>query len=320
MDSSSNSGILSSEAKNSAQTNGSGLFASDQSATDNKKKLSNQQDDDLPAPVAYHLKAIPGSMPQESTQERILNAVKTISQKSQVFSSDSDTEIPSVDQSKPQITLLPQKDPKSSSKSSEDTVASTGRKASSKSDLSTESVRDEQPNGNLSSGPSISDGSVVYSHTLLTATASPSKVFPKIGGKHTLVAPNDSKKTIIFKLKSSNTAKAVSKILPISTQVKSAKTSNPYQTDYYLSAFLSMIFVVFTFLCLATCCLTFLWPEHLARLNLNFDTASHILLAEIAVLLLSSSFQSKFSSGFRKANFLGGLLVTAEMLIVLYFS
>ncbi|MGM9991447.1 MAG: hypothetical protein ACI376_01175 [Candidatus Bruticola sp.] len=305
MDSSSNSDILYSEVPKQSHSSNSDSSASKKSESFHDKNRSHQSEDDLPAPANYHLKAIPGSLSQESTQERILNAVKTISQKSENFTSDSDTDIPNAPKSQPTITLLPQKD-----------AVSPNSNLASQSDDGKNYTADRQLNS------SLGEDSGVYSHTMLTAIASPSKVFPKVGGKHILVAPTKTKKTSIFKSNSLAAAKDANqgKVLHISAKLKSVGADDPYKSEYYLSAFLSVIFIIFTFLCIATCCLTFLWPEHLARLNLNFDTASHILLAEIAVLLLSSSFQSKFSSGFRRANFLCGLLVAAEMMIVLYFS
>ena len=69
-----------------------------------------------------------------------------------------------------------------------------------------------------------------------------------------------------------------------------------------------------------TLALAFLWPEHLPRLNLTLDQTYLILLIEVTIMLLMSSFQNNFSARFRRAIFCGGLLTAAETLIVLYFS
>ena len=83
---------------------------------------------------------------------------------------------------------------------------------------------------------------------------------------------------------------------------------------------MTLVYLLFMFLFMVTLCLTFLWPEYLPRLGLNYASSSVLMLAEIAVLLLVSSSQVTFSVYFRWAVLLGGLLVTTEALIMSYFS
>ena len=323
------------------------------SAFERKQIAENSAEIDLPAPAA-HLKAIPGSA-QEDPQKRILNAVKTLSKKSQSFASDSDTELPSVQEPKAQISLLPSK--KSNTTNSGSSVnsgsiianntseqASQPHSSNEESALSTTDSSDsEKPQDSDSIAPephfpvvtlsaeqralgihtlsnsSINDGGVVYSHTMLTAL--PSSSIPKVGGRHTLIHSSNEHKSAsgersVFK----NNKPVKGKLLHISPKRTSAQEEQQGPQVDYVTAAITLASIILFFVIMITLALAFMWPEHLPRLNLTLDKTYIILLIEVTIMLLMSSFQNNFSARFRQAIFAGGVLTAAETLIVLYSS
>lgn len=320
------------------------------SAFERKQRSESSQEIDLPAPVA-HLKAIPGSA-QEDPQKRILKAVKNLSSKSQSFSSDSDTELPSVLQPKAKISLLPPKEASNSSAQSSTGSASiqsvTGSKSASHSTSAEKNSTSDKPSANsdeikdrdsiapephfpivtlsaeqramgihtLSS--SINESGVVYSHTLLTVGPSSSNSVPKVGGRHTLIH-NVERKSASNERPISKEKPTKGKVLHITPKHSSNEEPLEPRVDY-ITACITLVSLFLTFLIMTTMAMVFLWPEHLPRLNLTVDRAYLILLIEIAIILLMSSFQNNFSMRFRRAIFAGGILTAAETLIVLYFS
>lgn len=321
------------------------------SAFERKQQAEGSSETALPAPVT-HLKAIAGSV-QEDPQKRILKAVKNLSQKSQSFASDSDTELPGVPEPKAQISLLPSK---SASADNSDSSTNSGapilRIASESAQQSAlpldksaaehdSSAPDDSKDGDsiapephfpvvtLSaeqramgihtlSNSSINDGGVVYSHTMLTATPSYSHPIPKVGGKHTLIHGKEPK-SVASERPALKEKPIKGKLLRITPKHSIPPQQQEPQVDY-VTAGITLVSIFLFFLIMITLALAFLWPEHLPRLNLTLDKTYLILLVEVTVLLLMSSFQNNFSMRFRQAIFAGGLLTAAETLIVLYFS
>ena len=199
------------------------------SAFERKQQAENSAEIDLPAPAA-HLKAIPGSA-QEDPQKRILQAVRTLSKKSQSFASDSDNELPAVLDPKAKIALLPTKKIKAtnsesstdsglplseadSESTSQPNNSAEGSSSVSPASSDSDNIQDSDsitpephfPVVTLSaeqralgihtlSNSSINDGGVVYSHTMLTALPSSSSSIPKVGGRHTLIHSSNEYKS-----------------------------------------------------------------------------------------------------------------------------
>ncbi|MCR4784836.1 MAG: hypothetical protein K6A35_10050 [bacterium] len=156
-------------------------------------------------------------------------------------------------------------------------------------------------------------GSSMYASAMLNpGTAKIVKTIPKVGGIHTPISPDEAKKTKVEQ------EKTMGKVIHL-PQNERLEEENRIKTNY-LSASMTLVYLLFMFLFMVTLCLTFLWPEYLPRLGLNYASSSVLMLAEIAVLLLVSSSQVTFSVYFRWAVLLGGLLVTTEALIMSYFS
>lgn len=326
------------------------------SAFERKQQVESSSEIDLPAPAA-HLKAIPGSA-QEDPQKRILKAVKTLSKKSQSFASDSDNELPAVPDPKAKISLLPSKKANTtnsgssinsdvslsgavSESASQPSNSAEGSTSLSSASSSSENIQDSDsiapephfPVVTLSdeqralgihtiSSSSINDGGVVYSHTMLTALPSSSGSIPKVGGRHTLIHSSNE-------YKSASREKPVLKERPVRGKLlhitpkraASQELQEPQEPQVdYVTAAITLASILLFFVIMITLALAFLWPEHLPRLNLTLDKTYIILLIEVTIMLLMSSFQNNFSARFRQAIFAGGILTAAETIIVLYFS
>lgn len=325
------------------------------SAFERKQIAESSAEIDLPAPAA-HLKAIPGSA-QEDPQKRILKAVRTLSKKSQSFASDSDTELPSIPEPKAQISLLPSKksnttNPESSASSTSpitDNTSEVASQSNSSGEASTlinsdssssEKLQDSDsiapephfPVVTLSaeqralgihtlSNSSVNDGGVVYSHTMLTALPSSSHAIPKVGGRHTLIHSSNEHKSASGERSALKNNKPVKgKLLHISPKRASTQEEQPGPQVDYVTAAITLASIILFFVIMITLALAFMWPEHLPRLNLTLDKTYLILLIEVTIMLLMSSFQNNFSARFRQAIFAGGILTATETLIVLYFS
>lgn len=318
------------------------------SAFERKQKTASSSETDLPAPVS-HLKAIPGAA-KEDPQQQLLKAIKKLSRKSQSFASDSDTELPSVANPQAKIALLPPQGAQADKGGSSAAGEAASKAAASPASDSLEGVpsppqASSEPNQakesnsiapephfpvvtlsaeqramgiHTISSSSINDGTVVYSHTVLTATPSYPHSIPKVGGKHTLIHNREPQ--------SAPPAKPLLKDKPVKgkllhiTPKRSLPPKNSEPQVDYVTAAITLASILLFFIIMITLALAFLWPEHLPRLNLTLDQTYLILLIEVTIMLLMSSFQNNFSARFRRAIFCGGLLTAAETLIVLYFS
>lgn len=323
------------------------------SAFERKQQAESSAEIDLPAPAA-HLKAIPGSA-QEDPQKRILKAVKTLSKKSQSFASDSDNELPAVPDPKVKISLLPSKKASTANSGSsansgsalsegvsESASQSNNSAESSPSVSSTSSDSDNiQDSDSIAPEPhfpvvtlsaeqralgihtlsnsSVNDGGVVYSHTMLTALPSSSSSIPKVGGRHTLIHSSNDYKSASGERSALKERPVKGKLLHITPKRAASQEQQEPQVDYVTAA-ITLASILLFFVIMITLALAFGWPEHLPRLNLTLDKTYIILLIEVTIMLLMSSFQSNFSARFRQAIFAGGILTAAETLIVLYFS
>ena len=323
------------------------------SAFERKQQAENSAEIDLPAPAA-HLKAIPGSA-QEDPQKRILQAVRTLSKKSQSFASDSDNELPAVLDPKAKIALLPTKKIKATnsesstdsglplSEADSESISQPNNSAEGSSSVSpassdSDNIQDSDsitpephfPVVTLSaeqralgihtlSNSSINDGGVVYSHTMLTALPSSSSSIPKVGGRHTLIHSSNEYKSASSERAPRKERPVKGKLLHITPKRAPSQEQQGPQVDYVTAA-ITLASIVLFFVIMITLALAFLWPEHLPRLNLTLDRTYIILMIEVTIMLLMSSFQSNFSARFRQAIFAGGILTAAETLIVLYFS
>lgn len=323
------------------------------SAFERKQQVESSSEIDLPAPAA-HLKAIPGSA-QEDPQKRVLKAVKTLSKKSQSFASDSDNELPAVPDPKAKISLLPSKKANTtnsgssinsdvslsgavSESASQPSNSAEGSTSLSSASSSSENIQDSDsiapephfPVVTLSdeqralgihtiSSSSINDGGVVYSHTMLTALPSSSGSIPKVGGRHTLIHSSNEYKSASREKPVLKERPVRGKLLHITPKRAASQELQEPQVDYVTAA-ITLASILLFFVIMITLALAFLWPEHLPRLNLTLDKTYIILLIEVTIMLLMSSFQNNFSARFRQAIFAGGILTAAETIIVLYFS